>query len=123
LELRRRALGSDDPHVIAQTLELAVILYYEKQSAPADAVVPEMMEKARRSTQQVSLGGAWYNCACAVAVYGDNDAAIEYLQKADTLSPQSPGQLLTEFDFKSLRKDPRFLASVAKSKQRSESLA
>jgi hypothetical protein len=60
---------------------------------------------------------------CTAAVKKENDAAIEYLQKADTLNPQSPVQLLTEFDFKWLRKDPRFVALVANSKQRSESLA
>jgi hypothetical protein len=62
-------------------------------------------------------GPAWYDFACAEAVAGKTDAAIDYLQKTQNLSPQSAFNLANDEHLESLHKDPRFIALIAKAKQ------
>lgn len=113
LEIRRRTLGPDHPDTLAAAGQLASILGYEKQSAKADALLQEMLPRASQSREQSALSSTWYNFADAAAVGGKTEAAIDYLQKA---GPQPATLMAADEDLKSLRKDPRFIALIAKAR-------
>lgn len=50
----------------------------------------------------------WYNVACAYAVIGDIDAAIDALAKALRRGSGNRGWIANDPDFDNLRADPRF---------------
>jgi tetratricopeptide (TPR) repeat protein len=57
----------------------------------------------------------YYNFACLEARLGNNDAALDLLQRAADLNPEQVGQIaLDDDDFATLRDDPRFLAIAGK---------
>jgi tetratricopeptide (TPR) repeat protein len=61
----------------------------------------------------------FYNCGCSLALAGKTDAAFVHVEKALVAGKQRGNQLNkrlleTDMDIKSLRKDPRFAALMAK---------
>ena len=118
LEIQRRLLGADNPDTLAAGGLLAITLSYEKQFARAEALTQEAIQKARRSPEPGALSVVWYNAACAEAVAGHTKAAMEHLQKAVDLGYADVGGMTSDKDLKSLRKDPQFIALLAKAKER-----
>jgi tetratricopeptide (TPR) repeat protein len=53
---------------------------------------------------------ALYNVACAEALLGDHDAALEHLRRAVELKPESREWAQRDEDFASIREDARFPA-------------
>jgi eukaryotic-like serine/threonine-protein kinase len=117
LEIRRRVLGPDHPDTLVSGAELAIILSHERQLEKADTLLQQMFQKAKQSQNQSALGGAWYSLACAAAAAGKIDAAIDYLRKGQEITPQPAATLANDDDMRPLRKDPRFIAIVAKAKR------
>jgi len=60
---------------------------------------------------------AAYNAACAYALKGDKDKALEWLEKAMGFGFARPEVVELDPDLASLRGDPRFQALLAKMKQ------
>ncbi len=58
--------------------------------------------------------GAAYNLACAYALNGDADEAIEWLQKSTERGWDDPGHIMRDTDLVSLRDHPAFKAVVEK---------
>ena len=77
----------------------------------------EIIQKASQSGEPAVLSGAWYNFACAAAVAGHTNAAMDYLRKADDLGYPDIANMAKDEDLKSLRKDARFTALIANAKQ------
>jgi tetratricopeptide (TPR) repeat protein len=55
-------------------------------------------------------GSALYNVACAEALLGERDAALEHLARALELSPKAREWVVDDEDLASIRDDPRFPA-------------
>jgi eukaryotic-like serine/threonine-protein kinase len=117
LDIQRRVLGADNPATFIAGEQLAITLSYDKQFARAEALMQEIIQKASRSGEPAVLSGAWYTFACAAAVAGHTNAAMDYLRKADDLGNPDIANMAKDKDLKSLRKDPRFTALIAKAKQ------
>ena len=117
LDIQRRVLGADNPATFSAGEQMAITLSYDKQFARAEALMQEIIQKASRSGEPAVLSGAWYNFACAAAVAGHTNAATDYLRKADDLGYTDIANMAKDKDLKSLRKDPRFTALIAKAKQ------
>jgi tetratricopeptide (TPR) repeat protein/predicted Ser/Thr protein kinase len=117
LDIQRRVLGADNPATFSAGEQMAITLSYDKQFARAEALMQEIIQKASRSGEPAVLSGAWYNFACAAAVAGHTNAAMDYLRKADDLGYTDIANMAKDKDLKSLRKDPRFSALIAKAKQ------
>ena len=117
LDIQRRVLGADNPATFSAGEQMAITLSYDKQFARAEALMQEIIQKASRSGEPAVLSGAWYNFACAAAVAGHTNAAMDYLRKADDLGNPDIANMAKDKDLKSLRKDPRFTALIAKAKQ------
>ncbi len=100
-------------------LERVGILYaYEKQYAKAESTLQQALQAAQRSPDKKLTAAAWYSYACAAAVAGHRDQAIEYLRKADDLGSTDVPNMANDEDLKSLRPDPRFAALIAQAKTR-----
>jgi hypothetical protein len=56
--------------------------------------------------------GVLYNLACADALLGEKDAAIDHLRAAIEEQPASAGHARADEDFASIRDDPRFAELV-----------
>jgi tetratricopeptide (TPR) repeat protein/predicted Ser/Thr protein kinase len=117
LDIQRRVLGADNPATFSAGEQMAITLSYDKQFARAEALMQEIIQKASRSGEPAVLSGAWYTFACAAAVEGHTNAAMDYLRKADDLGNPDIANMAKDKDLKSLRKDPRFTALIAKAKQ------
>jgi serine/threonine protein kinase len=117
LDIQRRVLGADNPATFSAGEQMAITLSYDKQFARAEALMQEIIQKASRSGEPAVLSGAWYTFACAAAVAGHTNAAMDYLRKADDLGNPDIANMAKDKDLKSLRKDPRFTALIAKAKQ------
>ena len=66
---------------------------------------------------------AAYNAACAYALKGDKDKALEWLEKAMGFGFARPEVAEVDSDLASLRGDPRFQALLAKMKQQASAEA
>jgi tetratricopeptide (TPR) repeat protein len=110
-------LGLDDPDTLNTGAELAVNFAYQKQFVKAQNVLHEMIQRAIQAKDQSAMSGAWYEIACAEAVMGKSDLAIEYLKKSNSISPISAEWMRNDKDLKSLHKDPRFAEIIAKAEQ------
>jgi eukaryotic-like serine/threonine-protein kinase len=117
LDIQRRVLGADNPATFSAGEQLAITLSYDKQFARAEALMQEIIQKASRSGEPAVLSGVWYTFACAAAVAGHTNAAMDYLREADDLGNPDIANMAKDKDLKSLRKDPRFTALIAKAKQ------
>jgi len=122
LEQRQRVLGPDHPDTLQTGGQLAVSLAYQKHFAKAETVLQDMIQRASQAKDQGSVSSVWYDIACAEAVMGKSDLAIEYLKKANEITPTSPEFMKTDEDTKSLRKDPRFAAIIEDAKRRTSAI-
>jgi tetratricopeptide (TPR) repeat protein len=98
---------------------LAVTVAHEKHFAQAETILQDLIQRTSQAKDQNNLVPySWYNIACAEAVMGKSDLAIEHLKKANAVSPIPPETMRTDEDLKSLRGDPRFAAIVEDAKRR-----
>jgi tetratricopeptide (TPR) repeat protein len=118
LEIRRRMLGPEDPLTLTAAERWAVCLSYAKQYGKAEVILRDVVQKASRSQGREPLAQAWYNFACAAAVAGYKDSAIEYLQKAVDSGFTDTESMADDHDLKNLRDDPRLTALIAKAKEK-----
>jgi tetratricopeptide (TPR) repeat protein/predicted Ser/Thr protein kinase len=118
LEKRQRLLGPDNPDTLSTGVELAVGFGRQKHFAQAEKGLQDIIQKTSQIKDQSSVSGVWYNIACAEAVIGKSDLAIEHLKKANAVVPMSPVFVKTDEDTKSLHNDARFVAIVEDAKRR-----
>jgi tetratricopeptide (TPR) repeat protein len=118
LEIRRRTLGPEDPLTLIAAERWAVCLSYGKKYYKAESIMQEVVRTASQSRNPDELTLAWYNFACAAAVAGHKDSAMEYLQKAVDSGFTEAANIANDNDLKSLRGDPRFTALLARAKEK-----
>lgn len=66
----------------------------------------------RAATFPSTKASATYNAACAHALLGDADTAIDWLERACDAGFRDRGRCFTDPDLQALRSDPRFLRAV-----------
>lgn len=113
LEIGRRVLKPDDPLLLSILENLGSTLSHQGRYDEGE----KLFREAIRNTAQAQLQTLWYNFACAAAVAGRKDDALEHLSQAIDLGFNQADYLGQDDDLKSLRGDPRFDAIVAKARQ------
>ncbi len=113
-----RLQGPDSADTLDNMERLGILYAYENQYAKAETFFQQALQAARHSSDKSLLENVWYNYACAAAVAGHRDQAIEYLQKAADLGDNDLASMANDEDLKSLRRDPRFAALIAQAKAR-----
>ena len=108
----------DSPDVLDNIERLGILYAYAGQYAKAESVFQQALQAAQRSPDKSQVHLAWYDFACAAAVGGHRDQAIEYLHKAYDLGSPDIANMATDEDLKSLRSDPRFSALIEQAKSR-----
>ncbi len=112
-------LGPDNLDTLVTEGTLAVTVAHEKHFAQAEKILQDLIQRTGKAKDQdKSVAYSWYNIACAEAVMGKSDLAIEYLKRANAVAPMSPETMRTDEDTKSLHNDPRFIAIVEDAKRR-----
>jgi non-specific serine/threonine protein kinase/serine/threonine-protein kinase len=113
LESCRRALVPDDPLTLSALENLGSTLSHEGRYDEAD----KMYREAIRSASQAQQENLWYNFACAAAVAGRRDDALDHISRAIDNGFVDADWLEQDDDLKSLRGAPRFEALVAKARE------
>jgi tetratricopeptide (TPR) repeat protein len=90
-----------------------MILVREGHYADALKYLQQAIEITTRTGRKDDLAGAVYQLACADAVAGKRDLAIEHLRQAIEKGYGPPESIETDNDLKSLRSDPKFIALMA----------
>ncbi len=121
IDLDRRVLGPEHGETLVSLENGAIDLSYEGRYGEAEKLLRELVQtasKANQPDQSGLLSQAWYAFACAAAVAGHRDDALDYLSRSiDYGGRQTPGWIATDPDLKSLHGDPRFEALLAKARQ------
>ncbi len=76
---------------------------------------------AKAAPQRASVGH-WYSAACCFALAGQTDEALTAIENGVAAGEHDADQLQQDTDLASLRASPRFVAAVAKAKQRAVEL-
>jgi len=117
LEIRLRVLGPKHANTLRSMNNLAVDLSHEKRYGEAENLFREAIQAADKTNHPDVLNDLWYNFACAAAITGRRDEALEYLGRAVDLGFSNADAMAADNDLKSLQADPRFEALVAKAHQ------
>ena len=117
LEIRRRVLGPKHANTLSAMNNLAVDLSHEKRYREAEKLFREAIQAAGQANHPDVLDDLWYNFACAAAVAGRHNEALEYLGHAIDVGFSNADAMAADNDLKSLHGDPRFAALVAKARQ------
>lgn len=109
--LWRRLLGSAVMHPVFH-----YALIYQQLGMPQEAL--RLQERMLLFLDAVSPSRAWlgvgrYNLACAYALQGERDRALEWLAEGLRLRPDLADWSKQDPDLASLRDDPRYLALLA----------
>jgi eukaryotic-like serine/threonine-protein kinase len=118
LEIRRRVLGPKHANTVRSMNNLAVDLSHEKRYGEAEKLFREAIHTADQTNHPDVLNDLWYNFACAAAIAGRRDEALEYLGRAVDLGFSNADAMAADNDLKSLHADQRFEALVANARQR-----
>jgi tetratricopeptide (TPR) repeat protein len=110
LESARRVLAPGDPLMLGILENLGSTLSHQGQYDEADQLFREAILNTGPAQQQT----LWYNFACAAAVAGRKDAALDYLSQAIDRGFDDADTMGHDDDLKSLRGDARFDALVAR---------
>jgi len=113
-----RLQGPDGADTLDNLERVGILHAYQNQYAKAESIFQQALQSAQRSSNKSLLPTAWYDYACAAAVAGHRDQAVEYLQKAADLGNKDIANMANDEDLKSLRRDPRFAALIAQAKAR-----
>ena len=117
LEIRRRVLGPQHANTLSAMNNLAVDLSHEKRYGEAEKLFREAIQAAGQANRPDVLDDLWYNFACAAALAGRRDEALEYLGHLIDLGFSNADAMATDNDLESLHGDPRFAALVARARQ------
>jgi hypothetical protein len=114
LEIQSRVLGPDATETLASINSLAGAFSRAGQYSEAEKLLREAIQKATKGQQYL-----WYFFACAAALAGRHDEAIEYLgQGIDHGYTSREVEILANAkELEPLHGDPRFEALVAKARQ------
>ncbi|HWE83308.1 MAG TPA: serine/threonine-protein kinase [Terracidiphilus sp.] len=122
-EIRRRILGPEHAMTLRSVEDLAAILSHEGRNDEAEKLFREALVTVSKEKETGAPADAWYELACAAAVAGRHEEAIEYLRRAIEQGYANPDGVATDPDLKSLHGDPRFDALLAKARQAAASNA
>jgi non-specific serine/threonine protein kinase/serine/threonine-protein kinase len=117
LDTLRRVLGPANPETIQTAGSLALTLSREGRYREAETLSRAEIQVVGNTGKQVALAGFWYNFACAAAIAGRRDEALDRLGHAISLGYNRADAIAADPDLKSLHGNPRFDASVAKARQ------
>jgi serine/threonine protein kinase len=113
LAIDQHLLGADNPSTISIDESLTVIRSQTGHYPEAKEHFLTVIKRLEKTDQPGALASAWYGLACAAAVAGHRDEAIDSLNKAvDHDLPSA--QLISEPHFDSLHGDPRYEAVLAR---------
>ena len=108
LALRTRILGPDHPETLRTMGELAGTLLLQLKFDEARRMFAARIDAIRRTQDRESVVGAWYDYACAEALAGQRDQALDRLRQAVALGYSDAEHLRSDNDLISLHGDPRF---------------
>ena len=115
LAIEQHLLGPENPSSLTIEESVAVVQSEMGHYSEAKSSFQSILKSLEKTNEPGTLATAWDGFACAAAVAGHKDEAIEYLNKAiDHNLPSA--QLLAEPHFDSLHGDPRYEAALARSK-------
>jgi non-specific serine/threonine protein kinase/serine/threonine-protein kinase len=117
LDMRRRVLGPEHPDTLLSLEFEALALNHEGRYGEAANLFREAVQVASKAAQPGPLIDVWYNFACAAAIAGRRDEALNYLSEAIKHGEEDSEAIADDPDLKSLRGDPRFNALLAKARQ------
>jgi len=110
LDAQRRVLGPDHPATLSTQETLAIDLSHQGRYGEAESLCRGAIAAVERTNEPGGIANAWYNFACAAAVGGHRDEAIEYLRRAIDHGLGEPDAIASDPDLKSLQGDARFQA-------------
>jgi eukaryotic-like serine/threonine-protein kinase len=113
LQVRRRVLGPEHPKTLHSLTSLAVALGHEGRFGEAEKLFREAIQKASKEHQR----DVWYDFACAAAMAGRHDEALEHLSQAIDHGYTNAEWIAKDEDLKSLHGDAGLEALVAKARQ------
>jgi len=113
-----KVLGAAHPSTQHSRQMLGIALAYEKRFDESQTVFHQALQLAEKQAGNAGQASAWYDFACAAAAAGHADEALEYLGKAIDLGSGGADSIAGDSDLKPLRKDPRFVALVARVRQK-----
>jgi len=117
LDIENRVLGPENSAILNSLECLAAAITREGRYDDAKKLFREDIERMGKSNENGQVYVSWYNFACAAAIAGRHEEAIEYLRQAIDHGFAFPEQMDADPDLKSLHRDPRFEALVAKARQ------
>jgi tetratricopeptide (TPR) repeat protein len=113
LAARRRALGLDHRDTLETMDALATTLASEGKFEEAKRLLDERLTITRRKPDQDGLAEGLYSYACAAAIAGHPDEALEQLRRAIDHGYTDVRHIAADKDLISLRGNPRFENLVA----------
>jgi non-specific serine/threonine protein kinase/serine/threonine-protein kinase len=113
LEDYRRVLGPDHPHTTDTLQGLGLILTHAGHYADGQKYFQEAIDITTRTGRKDDFAFALYERACADAIAGKRDLALEHLKTALDKGFGPPEAIEGDNDMKSLRNDPKFVAMMA----------
>jgi serine/threonine protein kinase len=117
LDIQRRVLGPEHPDTLSSIEREATDLSHERRYGDAEKLFREAIRTADKANQLRVVANAWYIFACGAAISGRREQALDYLGQAIDLGYGQADTVAADLDLKSLRRDPRFDALVAKARQ------
>lgn len=122
LDTERRVLGSEHPHTLLTMSNLASVLDDEGRYVEAEKLDRQTLETDRRvlGREHPNTALASYNLGCVLVHLGRRAEAFHLLRDAvdHGLSNSADLGMENDPDLKSLHRDPRFAALVARAKER-----
>lgn len=118
LDVERRVLGSDHVYTLRSMNNLADVLAREGRYADAETLTQEIHAIDQRvlGPDNPATAVTTYDLACLAALQGHHDPALLYLRESldHGLSLRLAAGIEKDDDFKSLRREPGFIALVAR---------
>jgi len=120
LDARGRVLGPEAPDTLQTKTGLSNTLTHEGHYDAAENLLSETLETERRlfGPNNPRTVRAVYNMACLEAQMGKREEAFRFLSESveHGMTPRRAQHLESDKDLKSLHRDPRFAALVARAK-------
>jgi non-specific serine/threonine protein kinase/serine/threonine-protein kinase len=112
LEIYRRVAGPNHRNTAYAAGTLGLILSSEGRYVEAKPLMQESVRIDSKNGGASDIILAWYNFACAAALVGQSDEALDYLRHAIDAGLRPSDHPENDNDLKSLRANPRFTAMV-----------
>jgi non-specific serine/threonine protein kinase/serine/threonine-protein kinase len=117
LEIARRIPGAEISVIYDQGNEAGALSHLGR-FAEAEKLFRDGIHQTEATNQPSVLPLEWYNFACAAAIAGRRNEALEYLGQAIDHGYANPAEMAADSDLTSLHGDPRFDALIEKAKAR-----